>query len=71
MIGRSEVADLQKIAEARCKDPMNTWPDHIQFHRRNTHPFAGSRSGELYFDETCLRCQLERAAEKAVSHDDS
>ena len=60
------MADLKLIAEARCNEPMNTWPDHIEFHRRNLHPFAGSKHGEMYFDETCLRCQLERAAEAAI-----
>jgi hypothetical protein len=61
------MANLEKIAEAKCKEPMSTWPDHIDFHRRNTHPFSGSKWGEMYFDETCLRCQLEKAAEKAVT----
>ena len=58
--------DLQELAEAKCGEPMSTWPNHNDYHRRNLHPFAGSRSGEMYFDEDCLRCQLERAAAKKV-----
>lgn len=56
---------LEIIAKARCREPMSSWPQHNDFHRRNTHPFSGSRCGEQYFDEECLRCQLERAAAKA------
>lgn len=55
---------LKDIAKARYIEPMNTWPQHNDFHRRNTHPFSGSRYGELYFDEECLRCQLENEAAK-------
>jgi hypothetical protein len=57
--------DLEKIAKARCAEPMSSWPQHNDFHRRNTHPFSGSKYGEQYFDEECLRCHLERAAAKA------
>jgi hypothetical protein len=57
---------LETIAEAKCSDPMNTWPQHNNYHRRNTHPFSGTRHGELYWDEECLRCQLEKALEKQV-----
>ena len=64
--GGAEVYDLYKVAESKVNEPMNTWPDHIEFHRRNLHPFAGSLAGNMYFDETCLRCQLERAAEAAI-----
>ena len=60
------MANLEKIAKAKCKEPMNTWPEHNDYHRRNTHPFSGSRHGELYFDEECLRCQLEKAVGEAV-----
>lgn len=58
------MGNLRIIAEARWKDPMNTWPDHLDFHRRNTHPFSGSRYGELQWDEECLRCQLEKVSEE-------
>jgi hypothetical protein len=56
--------ELKKIAEARCDEPMSSWPQHEDFHKRNTHPFSGSKYGERYWDESCLRCQLERAAAK-------
>jgi len=56
------MSDLAKIAKARCSEPVSHWPQHNEWHRRNTHPFSGSRWGELYFDEECLRCQLEEAA---------
>jgi len=54
--------DVRAIAEARYKDPMSHWPEHNDFHRKNTHPFSGSKYGEMYWDEECLRCQLERVA---------
>lgn len=53
---------LERIAKERCVEPMSSWPEHNNYHRRNTHPFSGSKSGEMFFDEECLRCQLERAA---------
>ena len=56
------MSDLKKIAESRHSEPMSSWPQHNDWHRRNTHPFSGSRYGEMYFDEECLRCQLEKAA---------
>jgi hypothetical protein len=59
-------ADLKAIAKVKCSEPMNTWPQHNDFHRRNTHPFSGSKCGEMYWDEECLRCQLERAAAETV-----
>lgn len=62
----TEMSDLRIVAEARVTDPMNTWPDHNEWHKRNTHPFSGSQVNNLYWDEECLRCQLESvAAEKA------
>ena len=65
----NETGGLRKIAEARHAEPMNTWPVHNDWHRRNSHPFAGSKSGELYWDEECLRCQLEKvAAEQITPH---
>lgn len=54
--------NLEKLAAAKCDQPMNTWPSHEEYHRGNFHPFAGSRWGERYFDELCLRCQLEKYA---------
>lgn len=59
--------NVEKIAKARCLEPMNTWPPHDDYHRRNLHPFSGSRHGEMYWDENCLRCQLEKAAAKQES----
>jgi hypothetical protein len=57
---------VKEIAEARYSEPMSSWPQHNDFHRRNTHLFSGSKYGELLFDEECLRCQLERVAAAAV-----
>lgn len=58
------MSNVEKIAKKRCNDPMNTWPPHNDFHRRNLHPFSGSRFNEIQWDEECLRCQLERFAAK-------
>lgn len=60
------MSNLSVLAKVKCKEPMNTWPQHNDFHRRNLHVFSGSRYGELYFDEECLRCQLEKAATEKV-----
>lgn len=58
---------LALLAKAKCAEPMNTWPKHNEFHRRNTHVFSGSRYGELKWDEDCLRCQLESAAVRQLT----
>jgi len=63
--------ELEKIANARCMEPMSSWPQHNDFHRRNFHPFSGSRYGERCFDEQCLRCQVERAAAIKLGRADS
>jgi hypothetical protein len=64
--GGTEMSNLRKVAESKVNEPMNSWPLHNDFHRKNLHPFSGSKYGELYWDEECLRCQLERvASEKA------
>lgn len=60
---------VEQIAKKRCNDPMSSWPPHNDYHRRNLHPFAGSRSGEMYWDEECLRCQLEKYAAKGEKGD--
>lgn len=57
--------DLEKIAKRRCMEPMSSWPEHEKFHRGNFHPFSGSRYGERYFDELCLRCQLEKGSSQS------
>jgi hypothetical protein len=57
---------VKEIAEARYQEPMSSWPDHNNFHRRNTHPFSGSKYGEMFFDEECLRCQLERVSSENI-----
>jgi hypothetical protein len=62
--GEEGMSNLALVAEARCSEPMSSWPQHNDFHRRNFHVFSGSRHGEMLWDEECLRCQLERAAEK-------
>lgn len=45
--------NLKLIAEARCSDPLNTWPQHIEQHRITI-------MGNPLFDFECLRCWLER-----------
>ncbi len=47
--------NLRVIAETRYTDPMNTWPDHNDVHRRTI-------LGNWIPDECCLRCQLEQVA---------
>jgi hypothetical protein len=61
------MSDLETIAKTRCNEPMSTWPQHNDFHRRNFHVFSGSRHGEMQWDEECLRCQLERTAAKEAT----
>lgn len=65
--GGAEASNLRLVAESLVHKPMNTWPAHNDFHRKNLHPFAGSKYGELYWDEECLRCQLERVATENAS----
>lgn len=51
----SDGPNLKLVAEEHLDDPLNTWPDHTDCHRRTL-------LGNWLFDGMCLRCWLERLA---------
>lgn len=52
-------ANLELIARARAADPLSSWPDHNNYHRRTI-------LGNWLFDYACLRCWLERVATESL-----